>query len=91
MTSTYLGYREVSLMEPVVAGWYDDGELGAGVLRQTADWAGGGLVSTAAELATFLRALNDGAIVQAPAQRPDLNAFAERFVLGPSGRSASTN
>jgi D-alanyl-D-alanine carboxypeptidase len=67
MTRTYLRYRETPSPEPVVAAWYDDGELVAGVVHQTADWAGGGLVSTAADLATFLRALFAGGVVHDPA------------------------
>jgi D-alanyl-D-alanine carboxypeptidase len=67
MTRTYLRYRETPSPEPVVAAWYDDGELVAGVLHQTADWAGGGLVSTAADLATFQRALFAGDVVHDPA------------------------
>ncbi|HTL35663.1 MAG TPA: serine hydrolase domain-containing protein, partial [Kofleriaceae bacterium] len=61
LTHTYLRYREADL-GPVTA-WYDDGELVAGVRHQSADWAGGGYVSTAADLARFLRALADREIL----------------------------
>jgi D-alanyl-D-alanine carboxypeptidase len=67
MDRTYLRYRETPTPEPLVAAWYDEGELVAGVLHQTADWAGGGLVSTAADLAVFMRALVDGRVVRDPA------------------------
>jgi len=67
MTETYLRYRETPSTESTVAAWYDDGELIAGVVHQTADWSGGGFVSTAADLAAFVRALNDGRVVHDPA------------------------
>jgi D-alanyl-D-alanine carboxypeptidase len=76
--ATYLRYRESPSPEPVVAAWYDDGALVAGLRHQSADWAGGGLVSTEADLAKFARGLADGAILQ-PTTRAAMRSW------GPTG------
>jgi D-alanyl-D-alanine carboxypeptidase len=78
MSDTYLRYRETPSPEPVVAAWYDEGALVAGLRHQSADWAGGGLVSTAADLAKFARGLADGAVLQ-PATLTAMHAW------GPTG------
>lgn len=81
MRDTYLRYRETPSPEPVVAAWYDAGALVAGVRHQSADWAGGGLVSTAADLAKFARGLARGAVVR-PATLAAMRAFGPTDVAG---------
>jgi D-alanyl-D-alanine carboxypeptidase len=56
MNDTYLVYREPSRCRGNLLHRYDDtGDL-FGNQRQSADWAGGGLVSTAPDLAKFMKA-----------------------------------
>jgi D-alanyl-D-alanine carboxypeptidase len=81
MTSTYLRYRETPSPEPVVSAWYDNGALVAGLRHQSADWAGGGLVSTAADLARFARGLAQGRVVQ-PATLAAMRSFGPTEVAG---------
>jgi D-alanyl-D-alanine carboxypeptidase len=81
MTATYLRYRETPSPEPVVAAWYDEGALVAGLLNQSADWAGGGLVSTAADLAKFARGLARGDVVK-PATLAAMRAYGPTETAG---------
>lgn len=81
MRNTYLRYRETPSPEPVVSAWYDVGELVAGLRHQSADWAGGGLVSTAADLAKFARGLARGAVVR-PTTLAAMRAFGPTEVDG---------
>ena len=80
LTHTYLRYREADL--GTVAAWYDEGELVAGVRHQSADWAGGGYVSTAADLARFLRALADREILHEQATLNAMRAWGPTDVNG---------
>jgi D-alanyl-D-alanine carboxypeptidase len=84
LSRTYLRYRETPSPEPVVSEWYDDGELVAGVRHQTADWAGGGYVSTAADLAAFARGLADGKVLRDPATRAAMQSWTATGETGTS-------
>lgn len=81
MTATYLRYFETPTPEPVVAAWYDEGALIAGMRHQSADWAGGGLVSTAADLAKFARGLAGGHVVK-PSTFAAMRAYGPTAVDG---------
>jgi D-alanyl-D-alanine carboxypeptidase len=81
MTATYLRYLETPSPEPVVAAWYDEGALIAGTVHQSADWAGGGLVSTAADLAKFARGLARGKVVK-PATLAAMRTFVPTATAG---------
>lgn len=60
MTSTYLSYREQPPANAVISHRYE-GKLDLHArTNQTADWAGGGLVSTAPDLERFIRGLAEG-------------------------------
>jgi D-alanyl-D-alanine carboxypeptidase len=81
MSATYLRYLETPSPEPVVAAWYDEGALIAGMVHQSADWAGGGLVSTAADLAKFARGLAQGKVVK-PATLAAMRTFGPTETAG---------
>lgn len=59
MTSTWLTYREKG-NDRSLSDRYEGRENLRGVPRQSADWAGGGLASTAHDLERFLRGLQSG-------------------------------
>jgi D-alanyl-D-alanine carboxypeptidase len=77
LSHTYLTFHEPA--QGPVSAWYDAGELVTGVPHQSADWAGGGLVSTAADLATFVRALDGDRLFHDPATLVAMQDF------GPTG------
>lgn len=65
MTSTWLSYRE-KRRGPAPSHRYEGTEDLHDVPRQSADWAGGGLVSTARDLERFLRGLASGKVFRHP-------------------------
>ena len=65
---TYLSYREEPPVSLPLAHRYEGADDLHAQLRQSADWASGGLVSTAADLAVFIHALaHDGRLLPPPA------------------------
>lgn len=87
MNHSYLLYREPA--RPVAAGRPASrpyaGETDYGSLRSTsADWGSGGLVSTAADLARFLRAFVEGDIFRDPWSRPQMMTWVRTSETGVS-------
>jgi D-alanyl-D-alanine carboxypeptidase len=60
MNSTYMSFRERPPAGVAVSHRYESREDLTGVPHQSADWAGGGLVSTAGDLARFILGLVRG-------------------------------
>lgn len=74
MRSTWMSYREPRVGQPPSHRFEGSDDLHA-VPRQSADWAGGGLVSTAHDLELFLRGVADAKLFRRPATREVLMAF----------------
>lgn len=74
MRSTWMTYRENRVGQPPSHRFEGSDDLHA-VPRQSADWAGGGLVSTARDLELFLRGIADAKLFRRPATRDALMAF----------------
>lgn len=70
MKSTWLSYREPRAGIPP-SHRFDKNEDLHNIRRQSADWAGGGLISTASDLERFLRGLASGKLFKNP-KTPDL-------------------
>ncbi len=62
MKTTWMSFKERAKRTPV-SHRYEGAEDLTVAVRQTADWAGGGLISTAGDLEMFLRGLFSGALV----------------------------
>ncbi len=81
MEDTYLPYREIPSTAKTESHRYEgDWDL-CGRLHQTADWAGGGLISSNRDLSLFIRALAAGKIIQDP------DILEEMFCWIPTGET----
>ncbi|MBI2570448.1 MAG: beta-lactamase family protein [Candidatus Schekmanbacteria bacterium] len=67
MQDSYLPYREPRTTQLPESHRYEGGHDMTGKVHQTADWAGGGLVSTAADLGRFVRGLLENRVFRLPA------------------------
>ena len=73
--ATYLSYRETPPAPGREAHRYEEKLDLHGQERQSADWASGGLVSSAPDLARFLRALARGALFRDPSSLREMSTF----------------
>jgi D-alanyl-D-alanine carboxypeptidase len=83
MDDSYLLYRSepVNLpAKPIAKIWLSGVEVST-YRSLSVDWAGGGIVSTTADLLSFCRALNDGTLVSAAALT-EMSRFDHRFRTG---------
>lgn len=63
---TYLSYRERPTRDALESYRYEDDEALHGQRRQSADWSGGGIISSVADLSRFIFALADGELIHSP-------------------------
>jgi D-alanyl-D-alanine carboxypeptidase len=76
MSDTYVSYREPARAGRVESTRYEERLALRGERRQSADWAGGGLVSSARDLHRFTKALAAGRLFKARATLDAMKAWA---------------